>query len=254
MKRIGVLVEGVLPSFRKYEILNENKLNEALKSNDFEDVDKLKSNDIIKYVGTGSFGFVYEDEICSFGLVTPDGEYNFFDEQEPINSINDEFIECDLEDKSEEQEQLKSVLNNILSSDNKKLLYYYDNLKFDFIDEDEDSDITISSTPENNYIPLFFEIEDDEEFDLNKLVLITKYIGSYENSFNENNFRGMIAPICEKYGILSDYEPDTCMLVTNKVIYDGKIIDSYSIPEPMFSMNDLRPFIVDGDINNITLL
>lgn len=254
MKRIGVLVEGVLPSFNKFEILNESKLNEVLKTDEWEDYEKLESDNIIKSVGNASFGFVYEDCLCSFGLVTDNNKYNFFSEHKPINSIRDEFIDEELEDNPEEQKQIKSILSNMLSSDNKKLLYYYEELRLDFIDDDPDVDITISSTPENNYFGLYFDIEDDEEFDLNKLVLITKYIGDYKDSIGENNFRGMIAPICKKYGILSDYEPDTCMLVTNKVIYNGKIIDANAYAEPMFTMWGMKPFIVDGDIDNITLL
>lgn len=254
MKRIGVLVEGVLPSFNKFEILDENKLNEVLKTDEWEDYEKLESDNIIKSVGTASFGFVYEDELCAMGEVDTNGGCVFYDGLKHIESIDDTYIEYDIEDNQEEKKQLTDALNNMLSSDNKKLLYYYEELRLDFIDNDPDGDITISSTPENNYFGLYFDIEDDEEFDLNKLVLITKYIGDYKDSIGENNFRGMIAPICKKYGILSEYEPDTCMLVTNKVIYNGKIIDAKAYAEPMFTMDNIKPFIVDGNIDNITLL
>lgn len=262
MKRIRLFVEGISFTYNKYSIVDENAFNNLLVTDnkDVYDENKMIESGIVKYESKERLSFIYEEELCFRGV----------DENNKITFINTDevYIEALQVDDVEEGDpefddfdckysDIVKYMKNMLSPNGEKCLYYPHSIDFYYEDEEGCFDDKEHYMPYLKYIEIVFEIEDDEEFDINKVKLLYRYC-SYETPIDKNkvDISNTYVPICDDYYMFKGDIPDIALLMTNKIVYNNKVIDAVNKTdsEDFITLDGYKPFIINKDTDNITMI
>ena len=262
MKKIRLFVEGISFTYNKYSIVDENAFNNLIATHDNVvcDENQMIKSGIIKYESKETLTFVYEEELCYRGfmenynadIINTDEVYieslQVYDVEEGEPEFDD--IDCKYSD-------IVKYMKNMLSPNGEKCLYYPHSIDFYYEDEDEFFEYNRHYQPYLKYIAIDFEIEDDEEFDVNKVKLLNRYC-SYETPTDKNkvNISNTYVPICDDYYMFKGDIPDIALLMTNKIVYNNKVIDAVNETdsEDFILLRGYRPFIINKDTDHITMI
>lgn len=248
MKKISLFIEGLSFTFNKYLIKNEEKFNKLVTNGNIASERSLEDqSDIAEYKSKETLTFVYEDEVL-LRAIRKDSKYMEMDNDVFVNTIM-------YGDDEKFDEQIENDINNMLSPNGEKCLYYPHSIDF-YYDSYEMGcfDDEAHFLPDKKWVEIVIELEDYEVFDVDKLGLILRYC-EYDESKDKIDLSNIYVPICKANYMFRD-DIDLALLVTDKIIYDNKIIKArnYTDAEDFIMLNGYRPFIIDKDVNNITML
>lgn len=267
MKQVIIALDGISESFEKYQIINKEKFQELINTDKSKIMDSryLCNEGIIKDKGVLSIILTIENptiwgvKVNGEEIINIDG-YNELADDERL------FLEPSLSDsiyneENQEHEELdfEEQFNHILGCEDGKYIYYYSDSPYwgDEYGEDENMICCFNHSswiPYDRFILLKFNIDDDEEFDINKFNLIYNQYTNYSNNKKCNNIYEILKPVYDNLDLYDNTGTvGVYVALPNKVLYDNKIIDCQLISWDFENYDKYySPFILNKDISDFT--